>query len=139
MRYWLVKSEPHTWSWDQQVKAGKKGTGWDGVKNAQASNFMKEMKQGDRCFFYHSGDEKQIVGIVEVIAEYHPDPKDETGKYGMVDVAAVEPLKSPVTLKQVKADPSMADLLLVRHSRISVSPVDEKSWKTICKMGGVKP
>jgi predicted RNA-binding protein with PUA-like domain len=138
MAYWLVKSEPNTWSWDQQVKAGKKGTGWDGVRNAQASNFMKEMKQGDHCFFYHSGDEKQIVGIVEVIKEYHPDPADETGKYGMVDVAAVAPLPTPVTLKQVKADPAFKDLLLVRHSRISVSPVDPTSWAMICKMGGVK-
>jgi predicted RNA-binding protein with PUA-like domain len=138
MAYWLVKSEPHTWSWDDQAKAGRKGTGWDGVKNAQASNNMKAMKKGDRCFFYHSGEEKQIVGIVEVIAEYHPDPKDATGKYGMVDVAAVEPLKTPVTLKQLKGEPSLGQLLVVRHSRLSVSPVDDASWQAICRMGGLK-
>lgn len=138
MPYWLVKSEPHTWSWDDQVKAGSKGTGWDGVRNAQASNNMKAMKRGDRCFFYHSGEEKQIVGIVEVIAEYHPDPKDATGRYGMVDVAAVEPLRTPVTLKQLKSDPSLGHLLVVRHSRLSVSPVDDAAWKAICRMGGVK-
>ncbi len=137
MRYWLFKSEPGTWSWDQAVQKGPDD--WTGVRNAQAGNFMKEMKAGDCGFFYHSGDEKQIVGIVEVTAPYHPDPTDSDGKWGCVAVKALRPLKTPVTLKQVKAEPSLAQMLLVRHSRISVSPVEPDAWKTICALGGVKP
>jgi predicted RNA-binding protein with PUA-like domain len=138
MAYWLVKTEPGAWSWDDQVKCGRQGTGWTGVRNFQAANNMKAMRKGDRCFFYHSVSEKQIVGIVEVIKEYHPDPTDKAGKAGMVDVAAVEPLQTPVTLAQIKADPELQGLPLVRQSRLSVMPIDTASWKKICKLGGVK-
>lgn len=133
MQYWLVKSEPHTWSWDDQVKA--KATSWDGVRNHQAANNMKAMALGDRAFFYHSGDDKQIVGIVEVTKLYHPDPSDESGRFGMVDVKAVRPLVEPVTLAQIKAEPRLKDLTLVRNSRLSVQPVDKDAWTLICKMG----
>jgi len=136
MAYWLVKSEPGTWSWDDQVR--DKTTHWDGVRNYQASNNMKAMKIGDRAFFYHSVNEKRIVGIVEVVKEYYPDPSDKSGRFGMVDVKAVEPLPNPVTLADIKADERLAELGLVRQSRLSVRPVDAKSWKIICKMGGVK-
>lgn len=135
MNYWLMKSEPSAWSWDSQVK--KKIESWNGVRNYQAANNMKAMKLGDRAFFYHSVDEKQIVGIVEVCKLYHPDPTDETGKFGMVSVKALMPLKTPVTLAQIKAEPKLKDLALLRQSRLSVSPVDAASWKLICKMGGV--
>lgn len=135
MNYWLMKSEPSAWSWDSQVK--KKVESWNGVRNYQAANNMKAMKLGDRAFFYHSVDEKQIVGIVEVCKLYHPDPTDETGKFGMVSVKALMPLKTPVTLAMIKAEPKLKDLALLRQSRLSVSPVDAASWKLICKMGGV--
>jgi len=133
----LLKSEPGTWSWQDQVKAGS--TFWDGVRNPQASNNLKAMRKGDRAFFYHSGDERRIVGIVEVVKEFYPDPHDESGRFGMVDVKAVAPLKMPVTLEQIKADPALGHLALVRQSRLSVVPVDEAAWKHICTMGGVKP
>lgn len=135
MNYWLMKSEPSAWSWDSQVK--KKVESWNGVRNYQAANNMKAMKLGDRAFFYHSVDEKQIVGIVEVCKLYHPDPTDETGKFGMVSVKALLPLKTPVSLAMIKAEPKLKDLALLRQSRLSVSPVDAASWKLICKMGGV--
>lgn len=135
MQYWLMKSEPSAWSWDQQVK--KKVESWNGVRNYQAANNMKAMRLGDRAFFYHSVDEKQIVGIVEVCKLYYPDPTDETGKFGMVDVKALLPLKQPVTLAQIKAEPKLKDLALLRQSRLSVSPVDAPSWKLICRLGGV--
>lgn len=135
MNYWLMKSEPSAWSWDSQVK--KKVESWNGVRNYQAANNMKAMKLGDRAFFYHSVDEKQIVGIVEICKLYHPDPTDETGKFGMVSVKALLPLKTPVTLAQIKAEPKLKELALLRQSRLSVSPVDAASWKLICKMGGV--
>jgi predicted RNA-binding protein with PUA-like domain len=135
MNYWLMKSEPSAWSWDSQVK--KKVESWNGVRNYQAANNMKAMKLGDRAFFYHSVDEKQIVGIVEICKLYHPDPTDETGKFGMVSVKALMPLKTPVSLAQIKAEPKLKDLALLRQSRLSVSPVDAASWKLICKMGGV--
>ncbi len=138
MKYWLMKSEPGAWSWDDQVKAGKKGAEWDGVRNYQASNNMKAMKKGDRAFFYHSVNEKQVVGIVEVVKEYYPDPTDASGRFGMVDVAAVAPVPKPVTLADIKAEERLAELPLIRQSRLSVLPVDAKSWKLICKMGGVK-
>ncbi len=137
MKYWLFKSEPGAWSWDDQVNESP--CEWDGVRNHQANNFMKEMKVGDKAFFYHSVNEKRIVGIVEVTREHYPDHTDAKGVFGMVDVAAVEPVPNPVSLADIKADERLKDLLLVRHSRISVSPVDAKSWKIICKMGGVKP
>lgn len=133
MAYWLVKSEPGTWSWDDQVKA--KVTGWDGVRNHQAANNMKAMALGDLAFFYHSVNEKQIVGIVEVVKLYHPDPSDESGRFGMVDVKAVKPFVEPVTLAQIKAEPRLQDLALVRQSRLSVLPVGKAEWDLICKMG----
>jgi len=133
MAYWLVKSEPGTWSWDDQVKA--KVTGWDGVRNYQAANNMKAMALGDLCFFYHSVNEKQIVGIVEVSKLYRPDPSDESGRFGMVDVKAVKPFQRPVTLAEIKAEPRLKDLALVRQSRLSVLPVSREEWALICKMG----
>ncbi len=136
MAHWLMKSEPGTWSWDDQCEVESEG--WDGVRNHQASNNMKAMKKGDRCFFYHSVNEKRIVGIVEVVKEYHPDPTDPTGRFGMVDVKAVKPLKSPVTLQQIKEDERLGHLALVRQSRLSVLPVDDKSWKLICRLGGIE-
>jgi len=135
MKYWLIKTEPGTWSWDDQMAAPKKTTHWDGVRNAQASNNLKAMKKGDRCLFYHSVTDKAVVGIVEVVKEYYPDPRDESGRFGMVDVKAVKPFTEPVTLKDVKAEPSLAEIALVRQSRLSVMPLDAKSYKKICKMG----
>ena len=135
MAHWLVKSEPGSWSWDDQVRDGT--TFWNGVRNYQASNNMKAMKTGDTCFFYHSVNEKQIVGIVEVVREYYPDHTDKTGRFGMVDVRAVKPLPRPVTLADIKANPELQELALIRQSRLSVMPVDEKSWDIICKMGGL--
>ena len=136
MAYWLVKSEPGTWSWDDQVKAG--ATNWDGVRNPQATNFMKAMRKGDRVFFYHSGEERRIVGVVEVVKEFYPDPKDKSGRFGMVDVRTVGAVPEPVALSAIKAEPNLKDLLLVRHSRLSVMPVDEPSWRLIAHMGGLK-
>lgn len=135
MAYWLIKSEPNTWSWDDQVEKGTEH--WDGVRNHQASNNMKAMRKGDLCFFYHSVNEKRIVGIVEVVTEYYPDHTDKSGRFGMVDVKAVKPLPNPVTLSDIKAHPDLQELPLVRQSRLSVSPVDTKSWKIISKMGGL--
>lgn len=136
MAYWLMKSEPETYSWQRLVKEGR--TGWDGVRNHQAAANLKAMQKGDKAFFYHSGDDKEIVGIMEVTKEAYPDPSDESGRFVMVDVKPVEALPKAVTLAQVKAEKALAGLLLVRHSRLSVSPVDEKSWKLIAKMGGLK-
>ena len=138
MKYWLMKSEPSTWSWDQQVKVGAKGEGWDGVRNYQASNNMKAMKRGDLCFFYHSVKERDIIGIVKVIKEYHPDPTDKTSRFGMVTVVAVKPLKNRVNLHQIKDDERLNHLALVKQSRLSVMPIDTKSWKIICNLGGIK-
>ena len=137
MAYWLLKSEPGAWSWDDQVRDG--ATEWDGVRNHQASNNMKAMELGDKAFFYHSGKERRIVGIVEVVKEYYADPTDASGRFGMVDVRVVEPLKTPVTLAHVKRDERLGHLALVRHSRLSVMPVDERSWVLICRLGGVAP
>jgi len=134
MAYWLFKSEPGSWSWDDQVK--RKTTHWDGVRNHQAAANMKAMKVGDQGFFYHSVDEKRIVGIVEVVKEYHPDPTDEKGRFGMVAVRAVKPLANPVTLADIKADPRLSDMPLVRQSRLSVVPVTDAQWRLICDMGG---
>ena len=137
MNYWLVKSEPGAWSWDDHVK--KKVEPWDGVRNYQACNNMKAMKLGDKAFFYHSVNEKQVVGTLEVVKEYYPDPSDKSERFGMVDFKALKPLKTPVTLQQVKDDPRLEDLALVRQSRLSVMPIDAKSWKIICGLGGIKP
>jgi predicted RNA-binding protein with PUA-like domain len=136
MNYWLVKSEPDSWSWDDQVKS--KTTFWNGVRNYMAANFMRAMKIGDRAFFYHSNEGKEIVGIVEITKEFYPDPKDETGKFGMVDVTAVEKLPTPVTLVQIKADPALSNMVLVKNSRLSVQPVTPEEWKYIAKLGGIK-
>jgi predicted RNA-binding protein with PUA-like domain len=138
MNHWLFKTEPETFSWEMQKKRGAKGEPWSGVRNFAAAKHMKAMKKGDLGFFYHTGDEKQIVGIVEVIAEYKPDPTDETGKFGLVDVKAVKDVPKPVTLAQVKADPKLKDIVLAREPRLSVQPVTPDEWKHICKLGGVK-
>lgn len=138
MHYWLFKSEPSTWSWDQMVKAGAKGTHWNGVRNHVAKQNMMQMKIGDRGFFYHSNEGLEMVGIVEVIREYYPDHTDETGKFGMVDVRAVEALPTPVTLKQVKATPALASMSLVTSMRLSVQPVTAAEWTLVCKMAGMK-
>ncbi len=139
MKYWLMKSEPGTWSWDDQVKSGDKGAEWDGVRNYQANNNMKAMKNGDRVFFYHSVDEKRVVGVCEVIKEWYPDPTSPKPAFGMVDIRAIEPMPNPVTLADIKAEPKLSELPLIRQSRLSVLPVDAPSWKLICKMGGLKP
>lgn len=137
MAYWLFKSEPGTWSWDDQVKRGARGEEWDGVRNYQARNFMRAMKVGDLGFFYHSVNEKCVVGIVKVIAEVHPDSTDGTGKWECVDIAAVEPMPTHVTLDNVKPVPALAEMILVKNSRLSVQPVTEAEWKTVRKMGGL--
>jgi predicted RNA-binding protein with PUA-like domain len=138
MRYWLFKSEPGTWSWEDQVKAGAKGAEWDGVRNGLAQMQMKAMRLGDLGFFYHSVDEKRIVGVVKVVAEAHPDSTDPTGKWQCVDVAAVEPLPEPVTLAQVKGDPALRDMALVKNSRLSVQPVSAEEWRLVRALGGLK-
>lgn len=138
MAYWLFKSEAETWSWAQQKKKGAKGEPWDGVRNYQAANNMKAMKKGDKGFFYHSGAEKQIVGIVEIIGEYRPDPTDKKERFGLVDVKAVQDVPNPVTLADVKADAKLQEMVLVKNSRLSVQPVRTAEWKRICAMGGVK-
>lgn len=136
MNYWLFKTEPETFSWQMQKQKGAKGEPWSGVRNHQAANNMKAMKKGDLGFFYHTGDEKRIVGIVEVISGYKPDPTDETGRFGLVEVKAVADLPKPVTLAEVKADPKLADMVLAHNSRLSVQPVTAAQWKHICKLGG---
>ena len=137
MAHWLVKSEPSTWSWDQQVAKGGNGEAWTGVRNHSAKLFMMKMKKGERAFFYHSNEGKEIVGIVEIIREAYPDPTDESGKFVCVDIKAVKPLKTPVTLAAVKAETSLAEMALLKQSRLSVQPVTDEEWKIICKMGGV--
>jgi predicted RNA-binding protein with PUA-like domain len=137
MAYWLFKSEPECWSWDQQKKKAAKGEPWSGVRNFQAAKNMKAMKKGDLAFFYHTGEERQIVGIVEVIGEYRKDPTDDTGRFGLVDVQAVKDVPKPVTLAAIKADTAFGDMVLVKYSRLSVQPVTSDEWKRICKMGGL--
>ena len=138
MAYWLFKSEPGTWSWDDQVGAGKKGAEWDGVRNYQARNNMREMKKGDLGFFYHSVNEKQVVGVVEVCAEAHQDSTTDDERWDCVDVRAIAPFPEPVTLAAIKAEPKLENLALVKQSRLSVVPVSAAEWKVICKMGGYK-
>jgi predicted RNA-binding protein with PUA-like domain len=138
MQYWLFKTEAETFSWEMQKERGAKGEPWSGVRNWMAARNMKEMKKGDLGFFYHTGDEKRIVGIVEVIGEYRKDPTDETGKFGLVDVKAVKDFPKPVTLAEVKADPKLKDMVLAKVARLSVQPVTPEEWKYICKLGGVK-
>jgi len=136
--YWLFKTEPKTWSWDQQKKMGARGEPWTGVRNHQAANAMKAMAKGDCGFFYHSGEERRIVGIVKVTGEYRPDPSDESGRFGMVVVKAVRDLPKSVTLAEIKAAPKLSGMILVRNSRLSVQPVTPDEWKTVCAMGGIK-
>lgn len=136
MSYWLIKSEPETWSWSDHLKKGVEP--WNGVRNYQAANNMKAMKCGDLAYFYHSVKEKQIVGIAEVVKEYYPDPTDESGRFGMVDVKTLMPVKQPVTLAQIKDEPRLAHLPLIKQSRLSVMPIDKESWKLLCAMAGVK-
>jgi predicted RNA-binding protein with PUA-like domain len=131
MAHWLMKSEPSSWSWDQQVEAGEKGTFWNGVRNHLAKKHLKEMNVGDHAFFYHSGEEKAVVGIVEIIKAYYPDPSDNTGVFGMVDVKAVRPLAKPVRLAQIKSGPQLKDMVLVKSSRLSVQPVTEAEWRAV--------
>lgn len=135
MAHWLLKSEPAAYSWAQMVKDKK--TGWSGVRNHQAANNLKAMKPGDECFFYHSNEGKEIVGIVKVTKSYHPDPSDETGKFGMVEVSAGRELPRPVTLAQIKVHPTLKEMVFARQSRLSVSPVTAEEWKIICKLGGL--
>lgn len=137
MNHWLFKSEAETWSWDDQVAKGAAGQEWDGVRNFQARNNMKAMKKGDLGFFYHSGDIKAVVGIVEVIAEAHPDSTAPGSNWQCVDLRAVAALPTPVTLESIKADPRFADMVLVKNSRLSVQPVTEEEWSLICEVGGV--
>ena len=136
MAYWLIKSEPSAYSWDQLVK--EKRTSWTGVRNPQASLNLKAMKAGDRCFFYHSGEGKEIVGIAEVVKAAYPDPTDKAGKAVTVDVVPVGPVKQPVTLAAIKAEPKLKEFGLVRQSRLSVVPVNAEQWKLISKMAGAK-
>jgi predicted RNA-binding protein with PUA-like domain len=136
MAHWLFKSEPSVWSFEMQTRAGAKGTEWSGVRNHSAKLNMMAMKLGETCFFYHSNEGKAIVGIVEVIELYHPDPSDASGKFGMVDIKAVGPLAKPVTLEAVKAEPRLAKMALVANSRLSVQPVTEEEWRLVCEMGG---
>ena len=137
MAHWLVKTEPAAWSWEDHAKKGVEP--WNGVRNHQAANNLKAMKIGERAFFYHSGGAREIVGIVEVVRTYYPDPTDATGRFGMVDFRARESLNTPVTLARIKAEPRLSHLALVRQSRLSVTPIDEKSWARICEMGGIAP
>ena len=132
MKYWLLKSEPDAWSWDNQVKEG--ASMWDGVRNYQARNNLKEMKKNDLCFFYHSVTEKRIVGIVKVVKEYYPDPTDETGRFVVVDVKATKKLKNPVSLDQIKENSKLKDIALVKQGRLSVMPLKKTEWEIIIKM-----
>ncbi|EDZ45150.1 EVE domain-containing protein [Leisingera daeponensis] len=139
MRYWLFKSEPSTWSWDDQVSKGDTGEEWDGVRNYQARNFMRDMNVGDRGFFYHSQKEKSVVGIVEVCAEAHPDSTTVDDRWECVDIKAVRPFAKPVSLDQIKADPRLEDMVLVKNSRLSVQPVSEEEWSAVCALGETDP
>ncbi|KAJ57210.1 ubiquinol-cytochrome C reductase [Actibacterium mucosum KCTC 23349] len=139
MAYWLFKSEPNTWSWDDQVAKGDAGEEWDGVRNYQARNNMREMKLGDRGFFYHSMKEKAIVGVVEVCAEIHPDSTTDDPRWECVDIKAIGPVKTPVTLDMCKTEPALADMVLVNNTRLSVQPVRDAEWQRICRMAGIDP
>jgi len=137
MAYWLFKSEPEAYSWDDLVAEGRDY--WDGVRNHQAAGNMKKMRIGDRAFFYHSVGPREIVGIVEVVKEYYPDPIDASARFGMVDIAPVKPFARPVTLAQIKAEPRLSEIALVRQSRLSVMPIAPEHWALLCAMGGVEP
>lgn len=137
MAYWLFKSEPSVWGWNDQVAKGDVGEEWDGVRNYQARNFMRDMAVGDRGFFYHSQSEKAVVGIVEVIAEAHSDSSTDDDRWECVDIKAVKALPKPVTLETIKGVEALAEMVLVKNSRLSVQPVTEAEWQTVCKMGGL--
>ena len=137
MRYWLFKSEPSVWGWNDQAAKGEDGEEWNGVRNYQARNFMREMALGDRGFFYHSQSEKAVVGVVEVIATAHPDSKSDDPRWECVDIKAIETAKTPVTLDTIKSDPRLADMVLVKNSRLSVQPVTAEEWRVICDMAGL--
>jgi len=137
MKYWLFKSEPSTWSWDQQVAKGDTGEEWDGVRNYQARNFMREMSVGDLGFFYHSQKEKSVVGTVKVIAEAHPDSTTDDERWECVDIKAVEAARTPASLDQIKADERLADMVLVNNSRLSVQPVTAEEWRIVCDLAGL--
>jgi len=136
MAHWLFKSEPATWSFNQQLDAGEKGTFWNGVRNHLAKKHLMAMQVGERGFFYHSNEDKAIVGIVEVIKSYYPDHTDETGKFGMVDLRAVKALKTKVTLAQIKFEPRLAGMTLVNNSRLSVQPVSDEEWRIVLELAG---
>jgi predicted RNA-binding protein with PUA-like domain len=139
MAYWLLKTEPEEFSWDAQVKCGKKGEVWSGVRNFTARTNLKAMKKGEKFFFYHTGDEKQVVGIGEIIKEHFPDPTAAKGEpWVAVRTASLEPLPKPVTLAAVKAEPKLKDMALTKYARLSVQPVTDAEWKLVCKMGGMK-
>lgn len=138
MAYWLFKSEPGAWSWQDQLRRGEAGEPWNGVRNPQAANNMKAMRRGDLGFFYHSVTEKRIVGIVEVIGEYEPDPSDASGRFGMVRVAARMTLPQPIDLAAIRADPALRDLPLLRQARLSVMPITAEDWRLLCRMGGLE-
>ena len=137
MQYWLMKSEPDVWSIEQQKKTGKKGATWDGVRNYQAANNLKKMKKGDQAFFYHSVSEKSVVGIVKVVKEYYNDPTDQTKRFVVVDVKAIKKLKKSVSLNEIKLNKKLKNIALVKQSRLSVMPIDTKSWKIINKISKV--
>ncbi len=137
MAYWLFKSEPSTWSWEMQKKKGDKGEQWDGVRNYQARNNMREMKLGDLGFFYHSVKETSVVGIVEVCALAHPDTTTDDPRWECVDIRAVKDIPNPVTLAEIKANPKLSEMILVNNSRLSVQPVRPDEWAEICRMGGL--
>ncbi|WP_163847844.1 EVE domain-containing protein [Pseudooceanicola aestuarii] len=139
MRYWLFKSEPSTWSWDNQVAKGRQGEEWDGVRNYQARNFMREMALGDRGFFYHSQKDREVVGLVEVCATSHPDSTTEDARWDCVDIRALKPMARPVALDAIKANSDLAEMILVRNSRLSVQPVTPQEWQIICQMGATDP
>lgn len=139
MRYWLFKSEPSTWSWDDQVAKGDAGEEWDGVRNYQARNFMREMAVGDLGFFYHSQKEKSVVGIVKVCAAAHSDSTTEDDRWDCVDIKAVRPFNNPVSLDQIKTDEALSDMILVRNSRLSVQPVTDDEWQRVCALGNTTP
>jgi predicted RNA-binding protein with PUA-like domain len=137
MAHWLVKTEPEEFSWTDQVKRGAKGESWSGVRNFTARRHLKSMKKGDLAFFYHTGDEKQVVGVVEVIREAYPDATDPKGVFVAVDMKAVKPVPKPVTLAEIKAEPRLKDMALVKYSRLSVQPVNAAEWRIVCAMGGL--
>lgn len=136
MAHWLFKSEPSTWSFDQQLAAGAQGTFWNGVRNHSAKLNLMAMRVGETGFFYHSNEDKAVVGIVEVIKPYYPDPTDPSGKFGMVDVRAVKALKTKVTLAQIKAEPKLSGMVLVNNSRLSVQPVSDEEWAFVLQLAG---